>query len=338
MKKYFDILELDMSASIEAVEKAYKELAEAWRPENYQNLPRFKRKAEIKLKEVNDAYERIRTYLQIKETGEDQIVSDLPIDIAPKPEADAPSAEETPPVQTGAPSRRKNLLPAVMIVAAVLSALIFYLISDFQESQKPKPQPITVTETKSAIDTEGDSPPGSADHAPKGIESNSAAASGSDKPSTFAKPAALKKTAAGIRTDYDGLITQEALSRYNRNPVRVKQIQNGLITVGYNTGPIDGVIGPQTTAALKKFANDRGHAIEAGGLFTSDLTNVLLVFAEVSAEHPDWDRIISSEDFARWLDSQKVMPPYQIKKLKKSPTARRVVEMLDFYRSGQKTP
>jgi len=338
MKKYFDILELDMSASIEAVEKAYKELAEAWRPENYQNLPRFKRKAEIKLKEVNDAYERIRAYLQVKETGEDQIVSDLPIDIPAEPEAEAQPAEETPPAQTSTPSRRKNLLPGVMIAAAVLGALMFYLISDFQKSQKRKLQPIAVTETKPAIDTDADSPPDSADHAAKGIESNSTAASGSGKPSPLAKPAALKKTAASIRTDYDGLITQEALSRYNRNPVRVKRIQNGLITAGYNTGPIDGVIGPQTTAALKKFANDRGHAIEAGGLFTSDLTNVVLVFAEVSAKHPDWDRIIGSEDFARWLDSQKVMPPHQIKKLKKSPTARRVVEMLDFYRSGQKTP
>ena len=53
MKKYFEILELDVSASIEEVEHAYKELAEAWRPETYQNLPRFKRKAEIKLEEIN---------------------------------------------------------------------------------------------------------------------------------------------------------------------------------------------------------------------------------------------------------------------------------------------
>ena len=78
MKKYFDILELDGSASIEEAEQAYKELAEAWRPESYQNLPRFKRKAEIKLKEVNDAYERVRSYLLVKQSGVDQKVFALP--------------------------------------------------------------------------------------------------------------------------------------------------------------------------------------------------------------------------------------------------------------------
>ena len=57
MKKYFDILELDESATIEAVERAYQELINAWRPENYQNLPRYRRKAETKLKEINEAYQ-----------------------------------------------------------------------------------------------------------------------------------------------------------------------------------------------------------------------------------------------------------------------------------------
>ena len=57
--------------------------------------------------------------------------------------------------------------------------------------------------------------------------------------------AAAQEPAAKIKPDYDRLLTQKALSRFNRNPVRVKRIQNGLITAGYDTGPIDGVIGPQ---------------------------------------------------------------------------------------------
>ena len=65
-----------MSASIEEVEQAYKELAEAWRPENYQNLPRFKRKAEIKLEEINDAYERVRSFLLVKASRAEQVSFD----------------------------------------------------------------------------------------------------------------------------------------------------------------------------------------------------------------------------------------------------------------------
>ncbi len=328
MKKYFEILELDVSASIEEVEQAYKELAEAWRPESYQNLPRFKRKAEIKLKEVNNAYERIRSYLMVKAPGEDQMVFDLPKDPSPEPEPATAPAEETPPPQISTPSQRKKLLLGLIAVAAVLGALMLYLISDRKTLQKQMPQPVVAQKDKPATDSDTASPPVSADHPKKESESNSAAKFSAEKRSPPAK----------IRPDYDSLLTQKALRRFNRNPVRIKRIQNGLITVGYNTGPIDGVIGPQTTEALRKFANDRGHVIEAGHLFASDLTNTVLVFAEVSTKHPDWDRIIGSEDLSRWLGSQTVMSAYQVKKLKNSATARQVIEMLDLYKSDKKTP
>jgi hypothetical protein len=337
MKKYFEILELDVSASIEEVEQAYKELAEAWRPENYQNLPRFKRKAEIKLEEVNDAYERIRSYLLVKKSGADQIVFDLSKDPSPEPEPEMPPAEETQPPQISTSSRRKKLLPGLIAIAAVLGVLMLYLIADRQTPQKQMPQPVVAQKDKPAQDSDTASPPVSTDHSKQESESESAAKFSAEKRSPSAKPAA-PQAPVKIRPDYDSLFTLEALSRYNRNPVRVKRIQNGLITVGYNTGPIDGVIGPQTTGALRKFANDRGHVIEAGDLLASDLTNAVLVFAEVSAKHPDWDRIIGSEDFAQWLDSQTVMPAYQVKKMKNSATARQVIEMLDLYKFNKKTP
>ena len=337
MKKYFEILELDVSATIEEVEHAYKELAEAWRPETYQNLPRFKRKAEIKLEEINDAYERIRSYLLAKVPAEDQMGFDLPKDLSPGPEPQTPPAEETQPPKASAPAQKKKLLPGLIAVAAVLGALMLYLISDRQTPQKQMPQPVVVQKNKPATDSNTASPPVSADHPKKESESNSAAKLSAKKRSPYAKPAAPRPSAK-IRPGYDSLFTLEALSRYNRNPVRVKRIQNGLITIGYNTGPIDGVIGPQTTAALREFANDRGHVIEAGDLLVSNFTKAVLVFAEVSAKHPDWDRIIGSQDFAHWLDSQTDMPAYQIKKIKNSATARQVIEMLNLYKSNKKTP
>ena len=154
MKKYFEILELDMSASIEEVDRAYKELAEAWRPENYQNLPRFKRKAEIKLEEVNDAYERIKSYLLLKASGEDQMVFDSPKTPSAEPETETAPAEETPPPQIGTPSQRKKLLPGLIAVAAVLGALMLYLISDRQKPQIQAPQTIVAQKDKPAQDSE----------------------------------------------------------------------------------------------------------------------------------------------------------------------------------------
>ncbi len=335
MKKYFDILELDGSASIEEVEQAYKELAEAWRPESYQNLPRFKRKAEIKLKEVNDAYERLKSYLLVKQSGADQKVFALPADRSPEPEP--LPAEGTQPPQISSPSQRKKLLLSLIAVVAVLSALMLYLISDRQKPQIQKLQTIVAAKEKPAPDSDTASAPVSAERLKKGSELNSAGKFNAEKRSASAKTAA-NNTPMPKRPDTVGLLTQKALSRYNRNPVRVKRIQNGLITVGYNTGPIDGVIGPLTTGALKQFAGDHDHIIEAGGLLASDLTNAVLVFAEVAATHPDWDRIIGSQDFARWLDSQTYMSVSQVKKLKKSATARQVIDVLALYKSDKKKP
>jgi hypothetical protein len=335
MKKYFEILELDVSASIEEVEKAYKELAEAWRPENYQNLPRFKRKAEIKLEEVNDAYERIKSYLMLKASGEDQMVFDSPKELPAEPEPEAAPVEETEPPQISTPSKRKKLLPGLIAFAVVLGALMLYLISDRQTPRIKTSQTNVAKKDKPIQDSDTAPPSVSADSLPKKSKSSSAVKSSSEKRSPSVKQAAPEPPSK-IRPDYDSLLTQKALSRFNRNPVRVKRIQNGLITVGYDTGPIDGVIGPQTSAALRKFANDRGHVIESGRLFTSDLTNTVLAFAEVSAKHPNWDQIIGSEDFSRWLDSQTVMPAYQVIKLKNSTTARQVIEALDLYKSDKK--
>ena len=66
MKKYFDIFELDESASIEELERAYAELSNAWRPENFQNFPRQRREAELKLQEINEAYEQVKAYMAAK--------------------------------------------------------------------------------------------------------------------------------------------------------------------------------------------------------------------------------------------------------------------------------
>ena len=132
------------------------------------------------------------------------------------------------------------------------------------------------------------------------------------------------------------MFTEQTLNRYNRNPVRVKSIQNGLITIGYYTGPIDGVIGPLTSAALNQFAKDHGQVIEDGGLAASNFTEAVLVFAEVATTHSDWDQIIGREDFARWLDKQTYFPTADVRRLKKSATAKQVIDILNRYKSDRK--
>ena len=338
MKKYFEILELEMSATIEEVEQAYKELAEAWRPESYQNLPRFKRKAEIRLKEVNDAYARVRSYLMVKQSGEVQKVLEEPADRLPESEPETPPVVAMHSPRKNTPTRKKIWITGFIAVLAVLSVLMLYLtISGRRKTPEPEFEAIVTEKEKPARATDTAAPPLSADQLQKRSVSNSADPPGSENQFAAAKTApqadaVLKRPGDEIR------LSRKVLGRTNRSPLRVKRIQNGLITIGYNPGPIDGVIGPQTTAALKQFAEDHQRVIEAGVLMASDFTEAVLVFAEVAAAHPDWSRIVGTEAFARWLDRQTEIPAYRVKQLKKSATAQQVMKMLALYKSSKAKP
>jgi hypothetical protein len=334
MKKYFEILELDMSASIEAVEQAYKELTQAWRPESYQNLPRFKRKAEMKLKEINEAYEHVRSYLLAKpsaeQPGDQRVVAET---LSESIEETRPNREPPQP-QVRKPARR-SLRPGLIAVVAVLGTLVLY-----QALNRPKPEKTAPKQEKPASETQSmqasaEYPQKETDPRPPGLSgaANKLPAGRSVEPtaaeSTGEQEAALKKTAAD-----EALLRPSVLDRTNQDPERVKRIQKSLRAGGYDTGPLDGIIGPQTAGALKQFARDR--AIEAGCLFADDLTGAVLLYAEIAATHPDGPKIICSDDFGLWLDRQTHFQAIDIQKLKKSATARQVVEILDRYKSDRK--
>jgi curved DNA-binding protein CbpA len=66
IKRYFEILELHPDASMDELNQAYKDLVNIWHPDRFSHNPRLKDKAEKKLKEVNQAYETVRSFLSSK--------------------------------------------------------------------------------------------------------------------------------------------------------------------------------------------------------------------------------------------------------------------------------
>jgi len=68
--KYYEILEVNKSASPEQVRQAYKDLVNIWHPDRVSNNRRLKQKAEDKLKEINIAYEKVNSYLSSQERQE----------------------------------------------------------------------------------------------------------------------------------------------------------------------------------------------------------------------------------------------------------------------------
>ena len=62
MSRCIEILGLKPSASQEEVNQAYRDLANVWHPDRFVGNPRLQKKAEEKLKEINAAYEYIKSF------------------------------------------------------------------------------------------------------------------------------------------------------------------------------------------------------------------------------------------------------------------------------------
>ncbi len=66
-RQCFEILELDVHATLAAVKQAYRDLMRIWHPDRYAHSYRLQKKAEEKTKEINAAYERVKKILSERE-------------------------------------------------------------------------------------------------------------------------------------------------------------------------------------------------------------------------------------------------------------------------------
>ena len=70
IEQSFEILELDRGASTDEIKQSYKDIVTVWHPDRFSNNPRLKQKAEEKLKEVNVAYDTLKSYLSSEQRME----------------------------------------------------------------------------------------------------------------------------------------------------------------------------------------------------------------------------------------------------------------------------
>jgi curved DNA-binding protein CbpA len=61
LDQYYNALGLEPGASMEEVKKARRDLVKVWHPDRFSNDPRLQQKAQEKLKEINEAYERLQS-------------------------------------------------------------------------------------------------------------------------------------------------------------------------------------------------------------------------------------------------------------------------------------
>lgn len=72
-----------------------------------------------------------------------------------------------------------------------------------------------------------------------------------------------------IARDLQGVAGRMAVSGYD-----LRSIQESLRSTGYNPGPVDGVLGPRTREAIRRYQAD--HGIQATGQPTGQLQNMLM--------------------------------------------------------------
>jgi curved DNA-binding protein CbpA len=63
VNEYCEILGIDSSATPEQLKRAYRNRVKEWHPDRYLHNPRLQRKAEEKLREINEAYDRLQSLL-----------------------------------------------------------------------------------------------------------------------------------------------------------------------------------------------------------------------------------------------------------------------------------
>jgi curved DNA-binding protein CbpA len=70
IKRCFEILDLDPGASQDEAKQAYKDIVNVWHPDRFSGNLRLKEKAEGKIKEINAAYDTVKSFLSSKQTRE----------------------------------------------------------------------------------------------------------------------------------------------------------------------------------------------------------------------------------------------------------------------------
>ncbi len=66
IKKSFKILDLHPRVSLKEAKQAYRDLARVWHPDRFLDQPHLEQKAEEKMKEINEAYMMVKSFLNSK--------------------------------------------------------------------------------------------------------------------------------------------------------------------------------------------------------------------------------------------------------------------------------
>jgi len=147
IRQCFDILELARDATIDEAKQAYKDLVNIWHPDRFSNNPRLRQKAEERLKEVNEAYETVKSFLSLRKPLEPEKAPRARTESKAEAETSAKAKAEAEYHKAQAETEAKDKIEAfVEAGTGIVLGLFSYLSSVFRR---------IVAEAKTEVDQGG---------------------------------------------------------------------------------------------------------------------------------------------------------------------------------------
>jgi len=135
---------------------------------------------------------------------------------------------------------------------------------------------------------------------------------------------------------YNSYFTKEFLKKLALDKESRVILQRNLLTLGYQIGQADGVIGKKTLAAIKQFSND--FRIKPKDNFANDLLVIINYHAIIASIHPDWRTIVKSYELSRWISQQGPKFSITIRKVLESGDPRKIITLLNYYKFDKEKP
>ncbi len=135
IKRYFEILGLKPEASPEKVKEAYRDLVKVWHPDRFAHDPKLQIKAQEKLKEINEAYQKAQGFLNSYYKYRESFKSEPPPESPPQS-----SASNVKPTRSGRRCWIISLLVFAVIVAVGSLTMDVPLKQIMNEFQMKEPE------------------------------------------------------------------------------------------------------------------------------------------------------------------------------------------------------
>lgn len=113
--RFYELLGVAPGASAKELKEAYRDLAKVWHPDRFSHDPRLQQKAQEKLKEINEAYERLSARKARRP-------------MRPDPAPDQPRAHKPAAANGGLKLPRLVLMTAGLFCVALLAALSSFVL------------------------------------------------------------------------------------------------------------------------------------------------------------------------------------------------------------------